>query len=285
MDYPAGTEVLKGSRVGFLLVHGLGGSPVEMRFLAQSLNKAGHTVVLPLMAGHGGTPAEFDHSRWTEWCVSVEMVLDRLRRDCDTIIVGGISAGAIVALRLAATRKDAVSGVAVFSPTFWPNGWAIPRALHLFKLVTQKWCAKLFTFSEAAPYGIKDERLRNMVLANLTSDGKPLADIFKRNGATLLEFRWLAKDVQARLGDITQPAFVVHPREDDQSDLSNSLMLLRRMKGRVESMVLEDSYHMVVLDRQRQLVADRTNAFAKALASEIEAASEKVRWRTSGRAG
>ena len=97
MDYPAGTEVLKGSRVGFLLLHGLGGSPVELRFLAGSLNKAGHTVVLPMMAGHGGTPAEFDHSRWTEWYVSAELALERMRHECDTIIVGGISAGAIVA--------------------------------------------------------------------------------------------------------------------------------------------------------------------------------------------
>ncbi len=285
MDYPVGTEVLKGGRVGFLLMHGLGGSPVEMRFLAQSLNKAGHTVVLPLMAGHGGTPAEFEHSRWTEWCISAELALDRMHRDCDTIIVGGISAGAIVALRLAATRKDLVQGVAVFSPTFWPNGWAIPRVFNLFKLVTTKWCAGLFTFAEKAPYGIKDDRTRKLVLDSLTSEGKQMSDIFTRTGSTLLEFRWLAKDVKARLGEITQPAFVVHPREDDQSDLSNAMLLLRRMKGRVESIVLEDSYHMVVLDRQRHLVADRTAAFARTLEAEIEAATEKQRWRSVGRGG
>ena len=281
MDYAEGTEVLEGNRVGFLLIHGLGGTPVELKFLAQNLNKAGHTVVCPLLAGHGGTPAEFDHSRWTEWYVSAELALERMKRDCDVIITGGISAGAIVALRLAAERKDLVQGCAVYAPTFWPNGWAIPRVLHLFKLVTQKWFANLFTFTEKAPYGIKDERLRNIVLDSLTTDGKPLADIFSRKGGTLLEFRWLAKDTKARLGGITQPVLAVHPRDDDQSDMANTMLLQRKLGGRVDAMVLDDSYHMVVLDRQRQLVVDRTLAYATHLTAELEAASELQRFRTA----
>ena len=285
MDYTEGTEVYDGNRVGILLVHGLGGSPLELKYLAQSLNKAGYTVVCPLMAGHGGTPAEFEHSRWTEWYVSAELALERMKRDCDVIITGGISAGAVVALRLAANRKELVQGCMLYAPTFWPNGWAIPRAFNLFKLVTQKWFANLFMFSEKAPYGIKDERLRKLVLDNLTADGKPLADIFNRKGGTLLELMWLARDTKARLGDITQPVLAVHPREDDQSDMANTLLLQRKLSGRVEVMVLDDSYHMVVLDRQRQLVVERSLTYMANLIAELEAASERQRIRApQGRA-
>jgi alpha-beta hydrolase superfamily lysophospholipase len=35
---------LDGGRVGVLLIHGLGGTPVELKFVAQALNHIGHTV-------------------------------------------------------------------------------------------------------------------------------------------------------------------------------------------------------------------------------------------------
>jgi carboxylesterase len=286
MREAAGTIVLDGKageRVGFFLIHGLGGSPVEMRYLAQSLNRLGHPVVCPMLAGHGGTPAEFEASRWTEWYVSAEASLERMARTCDHIVVGGISAGAVIALRLAAERADLVAGCALYAPTFWPNGWTIPKALHLFKLVRHKWFANLFTFSEQAPYGIKDARIRKLVLDNLTAGGKPMAEIFGRRGGTLLEFRWLAQDTAKRLRAVTQPTLLVHPREDDQSDLSNSIRLMRKLSGRVEVLVLEDSYHMVVLDRQRQRVVDRTAAFARDLAADTSAAEQRSRWGAAPR--
>jgi carboxylesterase len=277
MDYSNGTIVYPGSRIGFLLIHGLGGSPVELKFLAHGLNKAGYTVVCPLLAGHGTTVAEFNQSRWTEWYLSAEADLKVLRRSCDVVIVGGISAGAVIALRLAAECPDDVAGVALYAPTFWPNGWAIPRSFHLFKLVTTKWFANLFSLSEVAPYGIKDERIRSLVLDSLSAGGKPKSEIFGRKGGTLLEFKWLANDTKKRLGKIKQAALVFHPRFDDQSDLSNSVMLQRKLAGRVETMVLEDSYHMVTLDRQRQLVVDRSNAFAATLTDDIQKAAERRR--------
>ena len=45
----------QGSRTGFLLVHGLGGTPVELRFVAQGLARAGYSVLCCQLAGHCGT--------------------------------------------------------------------------------------------------------------------------------------------------------------------------------------------------------------------------------------
>ena len=41
-----------GGRVGVLLIHGLGGTPVELRFIAQGLARAGYTVYCCQLAGH-----------------------------------------------------------------------------------------------------------------------------------------------------------------------------------------------------------------------------------------
>jgi carboxylesterase len=43
-----------GGPMGFLLIHGLGGTPNEMRYIALGLARAGHTVHVPQLAGHCG---------------------------------------------------------------------------------------------------------------------------------------------------------------------------------------------------------------------------------------
>jgi len=53
----------------------------------------------------------------------------------------------------------------------------------------------------------------------------------------------------------------VHPREDDRASLGNMEYLQSNLTGLVETVVLDDSYHIVTLDRQRQLVIERTLGF------------------------
>lgn len=276
---PAGDLVLPGGRVGFLLLHGLGGSPVELRFLAQGLNRAGHTVHAPLLRGHGGSPAELEATTWQDWYQSTEEALERLASRCDVVIAGGISVGAVLALRLAAHRPDDVKATALYAPTLWPNGWAIPRSLELFKVINDRFSANLFHFRERAPYGIKDERIRKFVLDSLQSNGKPMDEIFGRRGGVVLQFRWLVKDMMRTAGNVRQPTLIFHPRHDDQSDLRNTFKLQRRLGGLVETVVLDDSYHMVTLDRQRGLVTERSISFAEGVLKRVEAVAAMARAR------
>jgi len=69
---------------------------------------------------------------------------------------------------------------------------------------------------------------------------------------------------------------IFHPRHDDQSDIKNTMVLQRKLSGRVEVSVLEDSYHLVTLDRQRGYVVDRTVEFVdRLLATEAAKAGQK----------
>lgn len=284
LDNNNGHIIFDGGRVGILLIHGLGGTPVELKFVAQALNRAGHTVYCPLLAGHGGSAEFLNSSTWMDWYKSVEEAHDALKERTDVIIVGGLSAGVLLALHLAAKRPEDVNGTLLFSPTFWPDGWAIPRYLALFKLVRYKWLANLINLRECAPYGIKDERIRGVVLNSLQSEGRPLKDIFGRKGGTVLEFRWLGKTVEKELTEIKQPALIFHPRFDDQSDISNSILLQRKLAGLVEVVVLDDSYHMVTLDRQRADVADRSVTFCACLLRHHEQQHEVMGLRTQEKA-
>lgn len=271
------TLSMPGGRVGVLLIHSLGGTPVELRFVAQAFARNGYTVHCPLLPGLGGGTDVSGMSSWSDWYAGVEAAHDRLKKDCDLVLVGGLSAGAVLALRLAAKRPESVHGVMLFAPTLWPNGWAIPWYFNFFKLVRHKWFANLFHFRQLAPYGIKDERIRKFVLDSFKSENRSVEDMFGRGGGLVWEFRQLVREVRTKFRNIRQQTIIFHPRFDDQSDLKNAVELQRKLGGLVEMCVLEDCYHMVTLDRQRTFVVDRTLDFAARVTERIEAAAAVAR--------
>jgi carboxylesterase len=184
-------------------------------------------------------------------------------------VVGGLSVGAILALRLAAARGEAVSGLALYAPSLWLDGWGVPWQAALFRLVTQKWCADWFPFTERHPWGIKDARLRALVERAIKSGDSSRAGVAALPGRLMLELRWLVRRVRSEIGEVCQPALIVHPREDDRASLRNLHYLQSSLAGLTETVVLNDSYHIVTLDRQRQIVVDRTLEFAGRLKQGI----------------
>ena len=254
-----------GGQLGFLLIHGLGGTPRELLYVAQGLAHAGHTVHAPQLAGHCGSAEELRATCWADWYESVEEEHDRLTALCDTIVVGGLSMGAILAIHHAAMYGKAVSALALYAPTVWLDGWGIPWYASLFNLVTMKWCADYFAFAERHPWGIKDARLRLLVERAIESGDSAQAGLAALPGSLMLEFRWLVHRVEEEIAELRQPALIIHPREDDRASLRNLRYLQRRLPSLTETVVLDDSYHLVTLDRQRQIVVNRTLEFASRL--------------------
>jgi carboxylesterase len=262
------SERLRGGPVGFLLIHGLGGTPVEMRFVAIGLGRAGYTVSCPQLAGHCGSFEDLRATGWRDWYATVEEAHTELLKTCTMVIVGGLSLGAILALHLAAQRPDDVHAAALFAPTLKLDGWGVPWYSVLFNLVRHRKTADLISFTERHPYGIKDPRVRALVTAALDSGDSSKAGQLANPGRVMLEMRWLVDTVKRQLGSIRQPTLIVHPREDDRASLGNAHYLQRSLGGMVETFVLDDSYHIVTIDRQRDLVVGRTAAFARRISEQ-----------------
>ena len=259
------SETFRGGSVGVLLIHGLGGTPVEMRFVAIGLARAGYTVHCPQLAGHCGSFEDLRATGWRDWYATVVAEHARLRQTCKKVIVGGLSIGAVLALHLAAEQPNDVHGAALFAPTLKLDGWGVPWYSAFFNLVRDRRLADLVTFSERQPYGIKDPRVRALVMAAVNSGDSSKAGQLANPGRVMLEMRWLVDTVKAELGSIRQPTLIIHPREDDRASLSNAAFLQGALGGIVDTCVLDDSYHIVTIDRQRDLVLQRTIAFARSI--------------------
>lgn len=284
MSVNAGFKI-KGGKVGILLLHRLCGTPVEMRFVANGLAKLGYTVSCPQLAGHCGSEDALTSTSWHDWYASAEDALDDLRKDCDVVIAGGLSTGAVLAVMLAARQPNKIDGTALLAPTLWLNGWMIPWYARLFPLIRHKWLAKLFRFPHHDPHGIKDERIREFIQRARTSRGSAEAGHPVTPGAAVFEHSRLISAVKSLVRRVTQPSLIVHPLEDDYAAISNATYLRDRMQGPVDLVVLDDCYHIVTVDRQRHLVVDAIARFAEALTSKPDEAVVETAIRRDARSG
>lgn len=255
-----------GERLGLLLVHGLGGTPVEMKPLARKARDAGAAVLCCHLPGHCGTGEELAATAWQEWYAGVEAGLERLERDCDRIVVGGLSMGALLAARLAALQPDRVQGLIMLAPTLRYNGWSIPWYGFLLRILIHTPIGPRLSFVERPPYGIKDDRIRAAVVRAMHSGDSASAGLLSTPSGAIREMWRLTDDVKQHLAAVRQPALLVHARHDDIANLSNTFHLQRRLGGRVETLVLDNSYHLVTVDGQRDLVAQRVNSFLSGIA-------------------
>ncbi|MBQ8698263.1 MAG: alpha/beta fold hydrolase [Schwartzia sp.] len=106
-----------GGETGVLLLHGLTGSPAEMRLLGESLAEAGFTVLAVRLPGHGTIPEDLERMTAGDWLSAAMDGYAVLASDARVrrIAVVGHSMGALLALMLASLR-DVSKVVSVAAP-------------------------------------------------------------------------------------------------------------------------------------------------------------------------
>jgi len=265
-----------GSSVGVLLVHGLGGTPIEMKLIGKRISETGATVVCCQLDGHCGSAEDLLKTGWHDWYASAERALADLEKRCSTVIVGGLSMGAVLAARLAALNPERVQGTILLAPTLWYDGWSMPWYKFLFRPLRHTPIVNFWSFVEEDPFGIKDERTRAVVMLSLHGSDSSKAGLLATPGKSISELVDLVDDTKKLLPKVKQPAFLVHSREDDLASLSNSFYLQKNLGGLVYSLTLNDSYHMVTVDKQRKLVMDRAAQFVMEIAASVEKTAKRT---------
>lgn len=261
---------------GVLLAHGITGAPTEMKPLVRKLAASGFTVACPQLSGHCSTLKELKQTRWTDWYASLEASLAMLREQCSSVFVSGLSMGALLALKLAADHPDDVDGVATLSATFFYDGWNVPRFRQRYLLPVALYTPLRYVWSyhEPSPYGIKDERIRNIIAAVYASDTTHMPEKYGYSefpGVTIRETFRLIKAVKRDLNKIVVPLLIVHATEDDMASLENARFLASRVASpEVETFFVDDTYHVLTLDRRKDDVAQRVASFFLQHADDAE---------------
>jgi carboxylesterase len=260
----------RAGRSGVLLIHGLTGTPTEMRFVARGLHEAGFTVRAVQLAGHCGSNEDLLATGWRDWARSVEVAASELRAQVDHLFVAGLSMGALLALKLAIDGPGDVDGVGLYGTTFRYDGWAIPavaRLSFLLPLACRLGVGRDRVFMETAPYGIKNERIRRWIVARMLAGDSEAAGLAGNPWPSLAEFVELSRHVRRRLAVVRAPCLVVHSTDDDIASLANVAEIERRVRAPVEKVLLDDSYHMVTVDQQRDVLIERSAQFFRRIAA------------------
>lgn len=254
-----------------VLIHGLTGTPNEMRFLANYMNKKGYTVICPRLANHGESILVLKHTKWQEFYESVRKLFlpgGELAEHKGPIFTGGLSMGALLALLLADEFKDKVSGVCCLAPTLFYDGWNTPWARYIIPLGYCTWLRYFFYFKEERPYGIKNEAIQNRIdkyyanatlenMSNVEQYGYPYFPITQ-----LIQLKYLVKYITKRLGNIKVPVQLVQAKDDDMTSVKNSKYIYDRIGSDLKEIVLlYDSYHVVTADQERDTVAAKMEEF------------------------
>lgn len=111
----AGFE-LSGGKIGVLVIHGFGGSPVSVRPWAQSFNNSGYSVSVPRLPGHGTNWQDLNSTAAADWFAVIEKSFTDLKAKSDHVFVAGFSNGGALALRLAQIRGSEIEGLMLLNP-------------------------------------------------------------------------------------------------------------------------------------------------------------------------
>jgi carboxylesterase len=255
---------LPGSGVSALLVHGLTGTPYEMRYLGERLSAAGVRVFAVRLAGHGGTPEELGATSHDHWYESVVDGCERLRAYGDPIVAVGLSAGGVLATRLALDQGEALSGVVMLAPAFFLPLWQRAALAGIKRLGT--WPGSIYIRAEAGA-DIHDAAARQIhPSARLMPLSAPLS---------LCE---MSAMVRPRLGKLAQPAMMVHSRRDHTCPFNKNVEYVMANLGSVRKrlVALEESYHVITVDTEKDRVSNEVLSFVRELFGERTAEDQRA---------
>jgi carboxylesterase len=223
-----------------LLIHGITGNPTSMTPWGHYLADRGYAVEVPLLPGHGTTWEDANTTTFTDWYAAVNAAFDGLRDHTDSVVVGGLSMGGSLALRLAIDRGDQVAGVVVVNPAVATRRLDA-KAMPVLKYLVPGWPAIGNDIKKAGEDEYPYPKTPLKALHTFIRQWKPLIEDLPRLSQPLLMFRSV---------------------EDHLVDSSSAPIITSRVSSRdLTERLLENSYHVATLDNDAPLIFEESAAF------------------------
>ena len=234
-----------GNDIGVLICHGFTGTTQSVRGLGQKLNEAGYTVIGPRLKGHGVSPQAMARTTASDWIASVDEALAELRKTCSQVFMTGLSMGGTLTLYAAAKYADVLKGAITINA---PVQLDIP---DLAALALESDVPEMIpgVGSDIKAPGVKE----------LAYDEVPVAAI-KQIYVLCAVTRDLLPRIRCR-------TLVLQSRDDHIVNPSNGPRIVELIgNDKAELLWLENSFHVATLDNDKDLIAERSVAFIRAIA-------------------
>ncbi|HOZ46107.1 MAG TPA: alpha/beta fold hydrolase [Candidatus Hydrogenedentes bacterium] len=210
-------------RGGIVLIHGYMAAPLEVRALAEHLRDRGFLVYGVRLKGHGTSPEDLAQTHWEEWYESVNRAYAIVKTLTDTVLLGGFSMGAGLALLAAGRKRDHIRGT-----------FAVAAPLHL-----RNYMVKLVPSLVNVNTFLKKMRLDRTEWEYVENTPENPHINYTRN--PLLGIKELGKAMDAMervLPDITTPTFVLQASEDPLVAPSSAPEIFARIGTSEKQMML-----------------------------------------------
>jgi len=243
------------------LIHGLGGTQYDLGSMHKRLKNAGLVTYSLTLPGHGTKPEDLASVTAEDWVEAVVGKYREIRDQHPTLHLMGMCMGSLLAALLAEREQHAKGNLIMLAPPVFIDGWATPwyRFLRPVLYVIPGLPARM-KIEEEDPFGIKNEQLRAIVKAkfqrgeNFHYQWVPLECIRQVD-----RLRAMVMKAASR---IRCPTLVVHAREDELTSLRSANFMVEKIGGaRARMVILEDSYHMICVDNDREIVAKNVLEF------------------------
>src|SRR6266853_1174959 len=188
--------------------------------------------------------------------------VDGMARNYRSVCVSGLCVGAVLALDLAGERQGQVAALSLLATTLAYDGWSIPWYYFLAPLAYHTPLRHWYSYRERHPYGVKNESLRKWIAREMSEKTTSIAGASSLPMTAVYEAKKLIRHVRGAISSVNAPALVIHAKEDDVASLKSAEFVLEKIGSKdVHFVLLHDSYHMVTLDNEKEVVADETVRF------------------------
>ncbi|WP_027780660.1 alpha/beta hydrolase [Paraburkholderia caledonica] len=243
-----------------LILHGLSSSPAELRFLSRALVEEGFVTHTPELRGYS---AGTGHVPMEQWISAAVAEFDTLAARHRHVSVCGLSMGATLAAAVAQQRPSA-RALVLLSITLSYDGWAIPCYRFLLNYAYYTPLRSRYRYREHEPYGLRNEALRSKIARVMQRDG--ISEVGPASIAmpALHEASRLANSVRRKLKSISADCLIIHAIDDETSSPHNARYVVANVGASfLRTIWLDDSYHMITSDNEREVVARECALFLR----------------------
>ncbi len=247
-----------------MLLHGLISTPGEFATVRAALARDGLELYTPELSSYSFTPG-MAASRWQDWLAAARRELIALSDAQGPVVIGGLCIGAVLALALAEEMPERVAGLLLLSPTLYYDGWGLSRWLPLRHLGYRlPFLRNWIKIDECEPFGVKNPQIRKWIAREMKQQAHSSAGAAQLPLWAIHEAERLIRRVRNALGSLRMPCLILHAREDEVTSLRSPQLLMAELGCADKQLtVLENSYHMITLDNDRQQVIREMAAFMR----------------------